>query len=209
MKYDVVIVASGKGVRANLGYNKVFHRMNDGRRVLDYSIDLFYEDKDCERIIVVTNKDDFDKVTMNDKVLVVEGGKERKDSVYNGLKEVKSEYVLVHDGARPFLHSETLEDIKKELSTNDAVCLGHMATNTIKLIKDEYIVETLDRESIFEAETPQGFKSELLKNCYERCEDVIFTDDSSLVESLGYRVKVIIDKYDNPKLTREEDFYNI
>ena len=134
MKYDVVIVASGKGVRANLGYNKVFHRMKDGRRVLDYSIDLFYEDEDCERIVVVTNNEDFDKVDNNEKVIVVEGGKERKDSVYNGLKEVKSEYVMVHDGARPFLHKETLEEIKDSLNSCDGVCLGHMATNTIKLI---------------------------------------------------------------------------
>jgi len=208
MKYDVVIVASGKGQRANLGYNKVFYKMKDGRIVLDCSIDLFLNDDDCINVIVVLNEDDFDQLN-NDKVIKVKGGKERKDSVYNGLQKVSSDYVLIHDGARPFLRRETLDLIKNELIDNDAVCLGHMATNTIKVIEDDYIVKTLDRNNIFEAETPQGFKSELIKDCYEKCDDIVFTDDASLVESLNYKVKVVLNKYDNPKLTKEDDFINL
>ena len=207
MNYDVIIVASGKGVRANLGYNKVFYEMKNGKRVLDCSIDLFKKDEDCRRIIVVTHKKDFEY--LDDKVIKVEGGDERKDSVYNGLKEVISDYVLIHDGARPFIRKENIEDIKNSLKDNDAVCLGSIALDTIKLIDGDDIVETIDRNKVFIAQTPQAFKTSLIKDCYERCKDLLFTDDSSLVESLGYKVKVVLNNYDNHKLTREDDFLDL
>lgn len=207
MNYDVIIVASGKGVRANLGYNKVFYEMKNGKRVLDCSIDLFKEDEDCKRIIVVTNKEDFEYI--DDAVIKVEGGDERKDSVFNGLKEVISDYVFIHDGARPFIRKENIEDIKNSLKDNDAVCLGSIALDTIKLIDGDDIVETIDRNKVFIAQTPQAFKTSLIKDCYEKCKDLLFTDDSSLVESLGYKVKVVLNNFDNHKLTKEDDFLDL
>ena len=208
MKYDAIIVASGKGQRANLGYNKVFYKLKDGRSVLDCSIEIFANDPDCYKIIVVTNPEYFHEVK-GQKTVVVEGGKERRDSVYNGLKKVESEYVLIHDGARPYLHPEALNDLKEKLSQNDCVVLGRIATDTIKLIEGETVVETIDRNKVFQAETPQGFRSELIKDAYENCADINFTDDCSLVESLGYKVTIVIDHFDNRKLTKEEDFRNL
>lgn len=207
MNYDVIIVASGKGVRANLGYNKVFYEMKNGKRVLDCSIDLFKEDEDCKRIIVVTNKEDFEYI--DDAVIKVEGGDERKDSVFNGLKEVISDYVFIHDGARPFIRKENIEEIKNSLKDNDAVCLGSIALDTIKLIDGDDIVETIDRNKVFIAQTPQAFKTSLIKDCYEKCKDLLFTDDSSLVEFLGYKVKVVLNNFDNHKLTKEDDFSDL
>ena len=208
MKYDAIIVASGKGQRANLGYNKVFYKLKDGRSVLDCSIEKFANDPDCYKIIVVTNPEYFHEVK-GQKTVVVEGGKERRDSVYNGLKKVESEYVLIHDGARPYLHPEALNDLKEKLSQNDCVVLGRIATDTIKLIEGETVVETIDRNKVFQAETPQGFRSELIKDAYENCADINFTDDCSLVESLGYKVTIVINRFDNRKLTKEEDFRNL
>lgn len=208
MRYDAVIVASGKGVRAGLGYNKVFYMMKDGLRVIDHSLSLFEDDKDCERIIVVTNKDYFDMVK-GEKVILVEGGKERKDSVCNGLNKAESEFVLIHDGARPFLKKESLEELKKKVSECGAAILGRMAVDTIKEVKDGKIVRTLDRNNIFLAETPQAFRTSLIKNCFEKCDDIVFTDDASLLESLGHEVAIVIDKYDNPKLTKEDDFKDL
>lgn len=209
MKYDAVIVASGKGERARLGYNKVFYRMKDGRRVIDRSIELFGQDKDCERIIVVTNEDNFNEFDNTEKLILVKGGKERKDSVRNGLDEAKAPYVLVHDGARPFLNVETLQEIKKSVEINKAVVSGRMAVDTIKFVEDGRIIKTIDRNKIFMAETPQAFDTALLKECYERCADIVFTDDASLVESLGHEVYIVIDKYDNRKLTGEKDFADL
>ena len=208
MKYDAIIVASGKGQRANLGYNKVFYKLKDGRSVLDCSIEKFENDPDCYKIIVVTNPEYFHEVK-GMKAVAVEGGNERRDSVYNGLKKVESEYVLIHDGARPYLNIEALNDLKEKLENNDCVVLGKIATDTIKIIEGETVVETIDRNRVFQAETPQGFKSQLIKDAYENCADINFTDDCSLVESLGYKVVIVIDNYDNRKLTKEEAFRNL
>ena len=209
MFYDVVIVASGKGQRANLGYNKAFYKMKDGRTVLECSASLFIEDEDCKNIIVVTNEEYIEQVFKNDKVICTIGGKERRNSVENGLKLVQSEYVLIHDAARPFLNKLSLEELKKELETSGACILAKKATDTIKVVENNKIVKTLDRNSIYMAETPQAFKSDLLKKCYKESENIIFTDDASLVESLGYEVSIVEDKFNNKKLTNEMDFIDL
>ncbi len=209
MFYDVVIVASGKGQRANLGYNKAFYKMKDGRTVLECSASLFIEDEDCKNIIVVTNEEYIEQVFKNDKVICTIGGKERRNSVENGLKLVQSEYVLIHDAARPFLNKLSLEELKKELETSGACILAKKATDTIKVVENNKIIKTLDRNSIYMAETPQAFKSDLLKKCYKESENIIFTDDASLVESLGYEVSIVEDKFNNKKLTNEMDFIDL
>lgn len=209
MIYDVVIVASGKGERAKLGYNKVFYKMKDGRTILECSASLFINDIDCKKIIIVTNEDCVDKVFKNDKVITTIGGKERKDSVENGLQYVESEYVLIHDGARPFLKKESLDELKNKLCEYDAVILAEKAKDTIKIVSNNKIEKTIDRNTVYLAQTPQGFKSDLIKNCYEQSKNKLFTDDASLVESCGYDVYVVENKFDNKKLTVETDFVNL
>lgn len=209
MKYDVVIVASGKGERANLGYNKAFFKMKDGRTVLECSASLFIEDDDCQKIVVVTNEEYFEHVFNNDKVIKTVGGKERKDSVSNGLEKVNSDYVLIHDAARPYLNKESLQELKKEVENKDAAILAHKAIDTVKVVNGNKIEKTIDRNTVFMAETPQAFKTELIKKCYKECVNINFTDDASLVESLGYDVFIVEDKYNNKKLTSEMDFKNL
>ena len=100
MKYDAIVVAGGVGKRADLGFNKVLYRTRDGKTVLNHSCLNFINDDDCQKLIVVCN---FELDFKCDKLVVVPGGKERYESVLNGLNEVTSDYVLIHDGARPFL----------------------------------------------------------------------------------------------------------
>lgn len=209
MNYDVVIVASGKGNRANLGYNKAFFKMKNNKTVIEASASLFMEDDDCKNIIIVTSNEYLDQVFENPKVIKVLGGKERKDSVRNGLSEVKSDYVLIHDAVRPFLHKDSLEDVKKEVVKTDACLLGKMAIDTIKLVENNKVIKTIDRSTIFQAATPQAFKTKLIKECYDKCENVLFTDDASLVEACQHEVSIVIDQYENKKLTMPEDFINL
>jgi len=209
MNYDAIIVASGKGQRANLGYNKVFYRMKDGKTVLEHAMSVFLEDEECKKIIVVTNESGFNEVPNYYKVSVTAGGKERRDSVFNGLKESESEYVLIHDGARPFLQKEALQKLKEETERSSAAILGRYATDTIKIVKDGKIIDTLDRNTIFLAETPQGFRRELILDCYNRCGNTPFTDDASLAEHMGYQVSAVENPYPNQKLTKEEDFTDL
>ena len=209
MNYDVIIVASGRGIRANLGYNKAFYQMKDGRTVLEHSASLFHEDDECRRIIIVTGRDCMSAVKKNEKTTAVEGGEERSDSVRNGLEQVTEDYVLIHDAARPFLRKETLELLKQKVFETGAAIPGKKATDTVKIIDGDKIVKTIDRNTVFLASTPQGFRTELIKECYGKCKDISFTDEASLVESLGYPVSIVEDKYDNRKLTSEEDFIGL
>lgn len=209
MKYDVVIVASGKGQRANLGYNKAFYKMKDNKTVLEHSASLFVEDKDCVNIIIVTNEEYFSSVFNNEKNILTTGGKERNDSVRNGLKKVESEYVLIHDAARPYLNKESLDEVKKAVEEHKAAILAKKSIDTIKVVKDGVIVNTLDRNFVYMAETPQAFETKLLKECHEKCKDMIYTDDASILESLGYDVYVVESKFNNKKLTVEADFLDL
>lgn len=207
MKYDVVVVANGKGKRADLGFNKILFVMKNNKRVIDNALHLFIEDQDCENIIVVNDDDlKFD----NHKIVVTKGGQERFDSVKKGLQLVKSEYVLIHDAARPFLRKESLEELKEKVFNSDAAILAIRASDTIKMVcKENKILKTINRDTIFLAQTPQGFKTEIIKDCYERINDQKFSDDASLLEYFGYPVYIVENKYNNKKLTHKEDFENI
>jgi len=204
MKYDVIVTASGKGERAALGYNKILFKMKNGKMVIEEAIHLFLEDKDCNKIIIVS--DDEIKIN-NSKILYTNGGITRKDSVYNGLKLVTSPYVLVHDGARPFLNINDLNNLKNNLSIEDAAILVKRCIDTVKYSKDGYIEKTIDRNNIYLALTPQGCKSDLLRKAYTY--NIEATDEASLLENIGIKVKLVIGSSSNIKLTNKEDFINI
>lgn len=207
ISYDAIIVASGKGSRLSLGYNKVFYKYEDGQTILDKACALFIEDDDCKNIIVVTNEEEFHLVNHNPKLILVRGGKMRKDSVYEGLKVVKSPYVLIHDGARPKLEVEDLDKLKSSLIENDAAILAVKAKETIKLVIDSYISETIDRNKVYLAQTPQGFRYEIIKNAYDKAIDseIEFTDDASIAEYVGIKVKIVEGSYSNNKITYPSD----
>jgi len=204
MKYDAVVVASGKGKRAKLGFNKVFFVMSNGKTVLENACHLFVEDKDCKQIIVVTNEKE--KVFKNEKLVVVKGGKERFHSVMNGLNLVKSDYVFIHDGARPYLEKKDLCRLKNSLKENDGAILATKATDTIKYSDDGYVNKTIDRNKIYMAQTPQAFKSDLIKKAYQKGDCRNCTDDASVFEKARYKVKLVEGSVLNKKLTLESDF---
>ena len=206
MKYDAIVVAGGVGKRADLGFNKVLYRMRDGKTVLNHSCLNFINDADCQKLIVVCN---FELDFKCDKLVIVPGGKERYESVLNGLNEVASDYVLIHDGARPFLDVDDLERLKSNVEEYSCALLAKKAVDTIKYVSDGFIDKTIDREHIYYALTPQGFKSELIKEAYKSVDLVGITDDASIVEKCGYKVKVVECKSDNRKLTLKEDFNNL
>lgn len=207
MNYDVVVVASGKGTRANLGFNKVFFVMKNGKTVLENACANFIADEDCKKIVVVT--DDVSGMFANQKVEVTSGGALRANSVYNGLCKCESEYVMIHDGARPFVTKEDIDKLKEALNTCDGAMLAKKAIDTIKLVKDGMVVKTLDRENIYQALTPQAFKRDLLKQAYETINVDTLTDDASVFEKMNYNVKIVEGNTSNIKLTNPEDFKNL
>lgn len=207
MKYDAVVVANGKSERAGLGFNKVFYVMKNNKTVLENACRVFIDDEDCEKVIVVT--DCKEQVVKQNKIEIVSGGKERADSVKSGLSEVKNDYVFIHDGARPFITKSDIDNLKKALIDYDGAILATKNVNTIKQVKDGIVEKTLDREYIYNALTPQAFKTSLIKEAYNKIDIKGLTDDSLVFERLGYKVKIVDGDPLNIKLTRKEDFQNI
>ena len=144
MKYQAIVLGGGKGSRADLGYNKILYKMKDGRTVLEKSCDIFLNDDDCQKLIVVLNEE---LPFNNEKVIKTKGGNNRYDSVLNGLKLVDSEYVLIHDGARPFVTKDDINRLKTELASEDGAILVNKTVDTIK--EEMAILQVLLKENIF------------------------------------------------------------
>lgn len=210
MKYSVIIVAAGKGARTELEYNKLFFKI-DKETLIYKTLQPFQKDEDCEEIIMVVLAEEkalFEKILPYEKIRYTKGGSTRQESVYNGLKLVQSEYVMVHDGARPYLETSLIEDLKETLKQEDACLLMVPVVDTIKKVKDGYVVNTPLRSECYAAQTPQCFKTELLKRCHEKGmeDNFVASDDSQLVEAYGNaKVKVVESSYGNKKVTTKED----
>ncbi len=207
MKYAAVIVAAGKGSRMNLGYNKVYYKLDD-RCILEHTIAVFKQDNDCEQIIVVCDNADFCQHIKDDEVILVEGGATRSASVYNGLQAVSKPYVMIHDGARPFVSSKILQDVKVCLDEHDACVVMVNCKDTIKRVIDGKVELTYDRSTLMQAQTPQAFKTAKIISCYEQAlaDKAITSDDASVYELYGKdAVYVVEGSYENIKITTIED----
>lgn len=207
MDYSCVIVAAGKGSRMNLGYNKAYYMLDD-KCILEHTIKAFKDDHDCKEIIVVCDIDDFKAHIKDDDVILVSGGATRSDSVYNGLQKVSYEYVMIHDGARPYVSSKILDDTKQCLSKHNACVAMVDCKDTIKKVIDNKVVKTYDRTTLKNAQTPQSFKTSLIIEAYQKAiaDNFIATDDASIYEVYGNDdVYVIEGSYDNIKITTIED----
>lgn len=209
--FDVVILAAGKGSRAGLGYNKVLYQINN-ETILEKSIKIFSSLNNINNIIVVINQDDDKLITellKNDKVKIVYGSTERYLSVSNGLNYVKSDYVLIHDAARCNVKKQYIEELMKIVTKDDAAFLGVKTKDTIHIIEDNNIM-TPDRNNTYLAQTPQGFKSNLIKKAYQlllNTNDTKVTDDVMVLKKyLNINSKVVLSSYDNIKYTTPEDF---
>ena len=207
MDYSCVIVAAGKGSRMNLGYNKAYYMLDD-KCILEHTIKAFKDDHDCKEIIVVCDIDDFKAHIKDDDVILVSGGATRSDSVYNGLQKVSYEYVMIHDGARPYVSSKILDDTKQCLSKHNACVAMVDCKDTIKKVIDNKVVKTYDRTTLKNAQTPQSFKTSLIIEAYQKAiaDNFVATDDASIYEVYGKDdVYVIEGSYDNIKITTIED----
>ncbi|MDD3924586.1 MAG: 2-C-methyl-D-erythritol 4-phosphate cytidylyltransferase [Erysipelotrichaceae bacterium] len=210
MNYAVLIVAAGKGSRMKLGYNKVFYEIEPGITVLQKTLTPFLEDERCKQLVVVLNQDDIGRPFKKElgKLIRVYGGRTRQESVYNGLMAIKEEYVLIHDGARPNIESRLIDDLLDGLKDVNACIPAIISKDTLKIIEDEYVVETLDRSKIYQAQTPQAFKTQLIIECHKKAVELKLsaTDDSQLVEmTSNEKIKVVMGSEINLKLTTPKD----
>ena len=212
----VVIVAAGTGSRMNMGINKQFIKLK-GKEIIAYTIEKFYNNSNIEDIVVVVKEDEaefFDKEIIEKynfkNIKIAYGGKERQDSVYNGLKllDKKCDIVLIHDGARPFVSDKIIDNSIEKVKEHKAIVVGVPVKDTIKVIdNDKNIVDTPNRSVLWAVQTPQTFSYKILIDAYEDAFKSGFygTDDAMLVERIGYKVKMIEGSYNNIKITTQED----
>lgn len=211
-----VIVAAGRGKRMCADINKQFLRIYE-KPVLYYSLHTFSKHEMIDGIVIVCAENEIEYCKREivekykiDKVLkIVAGGKERQDSVFNGLKALENcNIVLIHDGARPFLTNKMIEDGIKYSQLYESCACGVSPKDTIK-VKDDlgFSCNTLDRSTLFSVQTPQCFKYDLIFNCYKKLIDkhIQVTDDTSVVEYCGNKVYLYEGSYDNIKITTPED----
>lgn len=214
MKYSVIIVAAGKGTRTKLEYNKVFYNAGTGPIICN-TILPFIEDDDCEKIIMsisANEQEAYENIIQNEKIIYTQGGATRQESSYLGLHEVKTEYVMIHDGVRPFLPKENLEALKEALHDYTAALLMVPLIDTIKEVKDGIVVRTPNRSDFYCAQTPQAFKTALIKDCHEKAQHagVHVSDDAQVVELFSdASIKVVEGSYENLKVTTQHDLKHI
>lgn len=212
-----LILGAGQGKRMGGRVSKQFLEV-EGRPLLAYTLDKFQQHSLIEEIIVVTgeeqiaycrqkiiNRYNFSKVTK-----IVSGGKERQDSVYQGLLALSedTEWVVVHDGVRPLISLSVITDVLRAAFEKGAAIVGVPAKDTIKVVKDDFMVqETPPRKALWQIQTPQVFKKEVLVKAYQDAQTTgwVGTDDASLVERLGVPVFVVQGDYENLKITTPED----
>ncbi|MCF0245268.1 MAG: 2-C-methyl-D-erythritol 4-phosphate cytidylyltransferase [Ileibacterium sp.] len=217
MKYAAILLAAGKGSRTKLDYNKVFFEFEDGTTVLEKGLKTFDADPDCTQIIVVSADYEIDQVrkdySLSDKVEFTVGGAARQDSVWNGLQKVAEEYVLIHDAARPYLQSKDLKALKEKLETEDAALLMVPAVDTVKIVDEKgYVLKTPERRQVFHAQTPQGFKTEVIKKAHEAGKKAGFeaTDDAQLAELFSdVPVACVVGDVSNKKITHPDDLKSV
>lgn len=209
MNYSAIILCAGKGSRTGLNYNKMFYQI-DKQTVYEKIMKIFLDDKTCKEIIVVCKEEEksqFQAYFHDNRIIYTNGGKERQDSVYEGLKHVHQGYVMIHDGARCFLTNDLLIRIKETLKKHSATLLAVPTIDTIKQVIDGKVVKTLVRSELYQAQTPQAFKTNLIKQAYIYCKNnhIDVTDDASCVEAYGEDVYITLSDYTNKKITTPQD----
>ncbi|OLS35015.1 2-C-methyl-D-erythritol 4-phosphate cytidylyltransferase [Bacillus sp. MRMR6] len=216
MTYQVIIPAAGQGKRMGAGKNKLLLEL-DGIPVLIHTLKVFEEDELCEGIVLAINPHDeieckalLVQYQVQKVLRLVPGGKERQDSIYQALKTVKTEgIVLVHDAARPFILKSHIHRLVRTAKETGAAIIGVPTKDTVKMVRNNVVVDTVERSSLWAVQTPQAFRISILLEAYIQAErdQYIGTDDSSLVERLAYPVTIVEGDYDNIKLTTPEDVF--
>jgi 2-C-methyl-D-erythritol 4-phosphate cytidylyltransferase len=216
-KTVAIILAAGQGKRMNSKTPKQYLMLR-GKPILYYSLKVF-ENSEVDNIVLVVGDGEVkyckeeivDKYNFKKVIYIVEGGAQRYHSVYNGLNTIKGvDYVLIHDGARPFITEAIIANALLKVVKSKACVVGMPVKDTIKIANDHnYVVETPNRALVWTIQTPQVFEFELIKKAYDMLigqNITTITDDAMVLEKmLSYPIELIKGSYRNIKITTIED----
>ncbi len=211
---SAVIVAGGKGTRMGADRNKILLPLL-GEEIILRTVSVFNDCPQINEIIVVTAECDIDVMseiirrnTFTKVTQITTGGDTRRQSVYNGLRHVNGDIVLIHDGARCLVTENEITSVIADVKKFGAAAVGVKVKDTLKTIDNNgNITSTVDRERTIQIQTPQAFKTDEILSLHEKAalDGVDVTDDCSIFEYYGKTVHVTLGSYDNIKITTPED----
>lgn len=222
MAVTAIVVAAGRGLRFKSKTPKPFVKVNS-RPIITYCLKILDRHPSIRDIIVVVNPENYKdsaakikKYRIGKVSRIIAGGKRRQDSVRCGLDAVDkhTDLVLIHDGVRPFINSRIVSSVIKEAKRTGAAIAGVPVVATIKKVTKSQshkgtrkllVEKTIDRSRLWEVQTPQAFKKDLILEAYRRFGKTGVTDDAMLVEKLRKKVSIVPGAYDNIKITTPED----
>lgn len=207
---SAIIVAAGSSRR--MGFDKLMAPLN-GSPVLQHTINAFISSSSIDEVILVCPVERFDQLDLiqnNTRIVRVDGGADRHNSVSNGLSEVhsNSEWVAVHDGARPLISDQQIALTLAAAQEHKAATSARRVTETVKRANSEnFIHQAVDRENLWLMETPQIFSKNLLFDAYRKVEEnnSLVTDEVSALELLGVQTFLVSNPTPNLKITFPED----
>ena len=218
-KTYALIPAAGMGKRMGASINKQYLHLDD-RPILAHTLAVFEQSSDIDGICLVIPADEISycheeilKPYNFEKIIgVVPGGKERQNSVMNGLEALKhfatpDDVILIHDGVRPFVSPRLLCESISVARACDGALVAVPTKDTIKVARNNIVIDTPERGTLWQAQTPQTFQFDIIYQAHKLAEEAGFagTDDASLVERLGGRVRIVEGDYRNIKITTPED----
>lgn len=215
MAVSAVIVAAGSSKRMDNGVDKLSVRVN-GKPLIAWTISRFESADSVDEIIIVAREDslDFVEELVNGEGFgkinsVVAGGAHRQNSTKNGIMALsrESEVVLIHDGSRPLVHPSDIDSLTEDVYNHGASLLATKCNDTIKEVENGKIVKTIKRDSLWSAQTPQGFRKDIIAEALAKAErdGFIGTDEASLVERMNIEISIVEGRRDNIKVTVQED----
>lgn len=214
MYVSAIVVAAGLSLRLKSNIPKPLVKINS-RPVIIFSLSCLAKCRWVKEIIVVANARNMQgikKAIRQYKIpkvsQIVFGGVERKDSAYNGIRAAspQADLILIHDGGRPFISQDIISRAVNQAQKSGAAIAAVPVKATIKKVRGKNIVEkTIDRENLWEIQTPQVFRKALIREAFKRFGHLEVTDDAILVEKMGKRVSIVWGDYKNIKITTPED----
>lgn len=216
-KVTAIILAAGNSTRYNITRNKDNVNKNfeevKGKSLLSFSLREFSKNDYVDNIIIAAKENEMNYVqniineeNINKKIKIVQGGEERKDSVYNSIKNSNSDIVIIHDGARPAIKQKYINECIENMDKYKGVTVGVKSVDTIKITdENDIVINTTKRSNTWAIQTPQCFDRKTLLEMHEKYKNDFVTDDCMLLEKDNYAIKIIEGDYTNLKVTTPVD----
>lgn len=209
MNIKALITAGGSSRRFG-DTNKLLECVN-GKEILSHTVNAFLSVSEINEILIAANASIIEEIRaifVNEpKVRIILGGETRQESVCNGLNNIENcDYVLIHDGARPMISTEVIQQAIDTVKEKKALTVAAKTIDTIKQVDENLkIIKTIDRSSLYNTQTPQAFDFKLIKEAHETLKGQNFTDDAGMLEFLGKDVYILVGDYKNIKITTQSD----